>query len=255
MRFMLASALLLCLGGNFVLAAPQQEAREEVVSPQASPPPSGQIAPAGEGSMEPQQVKDFLRRVYRAEFRINDLFTQVRPESWNMPDTARQSFLESFGALRRQMDALEEWRVQLDGRPDSMYLAYMLHGSIDAILPRLDGVTRIVTQRENSSLGAQFSQAGNQLFDLQQAMQPYLVYLLRNQDQMLYAAQTNLVGCQQRLGSSFAGQKEPAKVLKNIVPNFKGRRARKPASAAGPAPATGAPTSAQPKPSAPPQRK
>ena len=197
--------------------------------------------------MEPQQVKDLLKRVYLSEFRINDLLTQVHPESWTMQEGARNSFLESFGALRRQMDALEEWRAALDQRPDSMYLAYMMHASIDAILPRLDGVTRIISQRENTSLGAQFSQAGNQLFDLQQTMQPYLVYLLRNQDQMLHAAQTNLVGCEKRLGTALREQQGPVKVLKNIVPDFKGRRVPKPAAAPSSAPASGAPPAAQPK--------
>jgi len=120
-----------------------------------------------------------------------------------------------------------------------MYLGYMTHASVDAILPRLDGVARIITQRENPSLGAQFSQAGNQLFDLQQALQPYLIYLLRNQDQTLYAAQANLAACEARLGELVLRQSEPAKVLKNIVPDFKGRRARQPAApAASVAPAT-----------------
>jgi hypothetical protein len=257
MKHLLAIALLLWMGEGMILAAPQkaaspsQEIQPEVVSPSASLPPSTQVAPGGEGFMEPQQVKDLLKRVYLAEFRTNDLLTQVHPESWKMPESARNSFLESFGALRRQMGALEEWRAALDQRPDSMYLAYMMHASIDAILPRLDGVTRIISQRENSSLGAQFSQAGNQLFDLEQTLQPYLVYLLRNQDQMLYAAQANLVGCEKRLGAALAGQREPAKIMKNIVPDFKGRRTRRsdaPASSM-PAPAT------QPKSPAPPAKK
>ena len=145
-----------------------------------------------------------------------------------MPESARDSFKQSFTVLRSQMDALEGWRSQLKERPDSMYLAYMMHASIDAILPRLDSVTQIITVRENSSLGAQFSQAQNRLFDLQQQLQPYLVYLLRNQDQLLRAAQTNLAGCESRLGTALAGQREPVKVMKNIVPDFKGRRVPKP---------------------------
>jgi len=245
MKFLLISALLLGPDEGNLCAGPQQaplqEIQEEVVAPQASPPPATQIAPAGDGFMEPQQVRDWLKRLYLAEYRVNDLLSQVRPEGWTLTAGARASFAETYGALRRQMDALGEWRAQLDQRPDSMYLGYMTHASIDAILPRLDAVTRIITQRENSSLGAQFSQAGNQLFDLQQALQPYLIYLLRNQDQMLYAAQTNLVGCEQRLGAALAGQREPAKVLKNIVPDFKGRRARKPAPPTGPPPATTSP--------------
>jgi hypothetical protein len=237
MKLILTMAVLFCLAAEAAFATPQTDAAEpqaEVVTPRENLPASAQVAPAGEGFMEPQQVKDLLKRVYLIEFRINDLFTQVRPESWNLPESSRQSFQDSFGALQNQMTALEEWRVQLDGRPDSMYLAYMMHASIDAILPRLDGVTRIITQRENASLGAQFSQAGNQLFDLQQALQPYLVYLLRNQDQQLYAAQSNLVACQQRLGAAEASRQEPAKVLKNVVPDFKGRRVRKPAPPASP---------------------
>ncbi len=231
MNYLLAFALLLAPGAGATGAAASQEVRDEVVTPPSPPPPTTQVAPPGEGFMEPQHVKDLLKRIYLAEFRINDLLTQVKSESWNMPEGARSSFTDTFSALRRQMDALEEWRVQLDARPDSMYLGYMTHASIDAILPRLDAVTRIITQRENSSLGAQFSQAGNQLFDLQQALQPYLVYLLRNQDQTLYAAQTGLAGCEGRLGAALREQQGPAKVLKNIVPDFKGRRARKPAAA------------------------
>ena len=209
-------------------AAGSDESQEEVVSAPEPLPASTQLAPGGEGFMEPQQVRDLLQRVYLTDFRINDLFSEVRPDKWNMPETARNSFAQSFTALRSQMEALEGWRSQLNDRPDSMYLAYMMHASIDAILPRLDSVTQIITQRENSSLGAQFSQAQNQLFDLQQALQPYLVYLLRNQDQVLHAAQSNLAGCESRLGVALAGQREPAKIMKNIVPDFKGRRKPKP---------------------------
>ena len=234
MRFLPAIALLFLLGQGVWCAEPQQavttDVQAEAVAPGQTPPP------AGEGFVEPQQVKELLHRMWLAEYRINDLFSEVHPERWMMPESARESFRDTFDALRKQMEALEAWRGQLDARPDSMYLGYMTHASIDAILPRLDGVTRIITQRENTSLGAQFSQAGNQLFDLQQALQPYLVHMLRNQDQNLYAVQTNLAGCEGRLGAAMRGQSEPAKVMKNIVPDFKGRRVRKPAAPAGGAP-------------------
>jgi hypothetical protein len=98
MKPLLAFALLLCWGAGTILAAPQeaspaaQETQPEVVAPAASLPPSTHIAPVGEGFMEPQQVKDWLKRLYLAEFRINDLFTQVRPEIWNMPEGAPNRF-------------------------------------------------------------------------------------------------------------------------------------------------------------------
>jgi hypothetical protein len=189
--------------------------------------------------MEAPQAKELLHRLWLAEYRVNDLLTEVHPDRWKISETARASFRESFDALQEQMRALEGWRGQFEGRPDSMYLGYMTHASIDAILPRLDGVTRLITQRENASLGTQFSQAGNQLFDVQQALQPYLVNLLRGQDQVFYATQTNLAACESRLGTALRGQSAPAKVIRNIVPEFKGRRVHKPstASVASPAPA------------------
>jgi hypothetical protein len=95
---------------------------------------------------------------------------------------------------------------------------------MNAALPRLDGVARTASQFENASLGPQYSQAGNQLFDLQQALQPYLAYLLRNSDQLVYAAQTNLAGCQNDLGNALRGQGGPAKPLKNTFVEFHARR-------------------------------
>lgn len=229
-------------------------------APPKSPPPSAQepappetekievapvpkpAGPGAEGFMEPAQVKEILQRVWRAEYRLNDLLTEVHPERWKLADPARGSFQQTFDTLRSQLQALEGWRGQLDVRPDSMYLGYMTHASIDALLPRLDAVTRMVSHHENTSLGAQFSQVGNQLFDLQQALQPYLVYLLRNQDQMLQAAQTNLAGCQNELSFAMRGRTQRAKPMKNIRPDFKGRRKPKPAEAGkeGAAPTGGA---------------
>jgi hypothetical protein len=208
----------------------QQPAPPETEKIEVAPAPSP-AGPGAEGFMEPAQVKAILQRLWLAEYRLNDLLSQVRPERWKLGDATRNSFQQTFDALRSQLQALEGWRGQLDARPDSMYLGYMLHASIDALLPRLDAVTRMISTHENTSLGAQFSQAGNQLFDLQQELQPYLVYLLRNQDQVLQATQTNLAACQNELSYAMRGRTERAKPMKNIRPDFKGRRKPKPLEA------------------------
>jgi len=220
--------------------APDQSLETETV--QSSQPASATM-PSGEGFMEPAQVKEILQKVWLAEYRLNDLLTQVQPERWKLDDSTRRSFQQTFETLRSELKALEEWRSQLDARPDSMYLGYMMHASVDAVLPRLDAVTRMISAHENSSLGAQFSQAGNQLFDLQQAVQPYLVYLLRNQDQLLRAAQGNLASCQNELSYAMRGRTQRVTPMRNVRPDFKGRRKPKPATAGkeGGAPAGAAP--------------
>jgi hypothetical protein len=200
--------------------APPQTETVETVQPGPAKP---QTAPGGEGYLEPAQVKELLRKVWLAEYRINDLLTEVHPERWKLSAAARDSFRQTLETLRAQMTALEGWRSQLNDRPDNAYLTYTTHAAVGAVLPRLDGVARSVTQRENASLGAQFSQAGNQLFDVQQSLGAYLGALLRNQDQILQATQNNLAACQNDLGYALRGRAAPPKPMKNVLPNFRGR--------------------------------
>jgi len=200
----------------------------ETVETSRPAPATPAASQAGEGFMEPAQVRELLHKVWLAEYRLNDLFTEVHPERWKLADPARSSFQQTFDTLRSQLKALEEWRIQLDARPDSMYLGYMTYTTINAALPRLDAVTHMISLHENTSLGAQFSQAGNQLFDLQQSLQPYLMYLLRSQDQLLRASQTNLAACQNQLSFAMRGRGQRVTPMKNIRPDFKGRRRPKP---------------------------
>lgn len=199
--------------------------------------------------MEAAQVKELLQRVWLAEYRLNDLLTEVRPERWKLDEATRNSFHETLETLRRQVGALDAWRAQFDARPDSVYLAFETYTAIGAVLPRLDGVARSVSRHENPSLGAQFSQAGNQLFDLQQALLPHLANLLGNHDQVVQALRANLAACQAELSFAMRGKSAPAKPMENIRPDFKGRR--KPRATANQAPTPQATAPPQPAPKKP----
>ncbi len=212
---------------------------EEVTAPSPAPPPATLNASNEPGFMDAAQVKVLLHKIWLAQFRINDLLTQVKPERWKMSDAARQSFQQTFENLRKGLAAEEEWRAQFEQRPDSMYLGYELYVTMNSLLPRLDGVAKSVSQNENSSLGAQYLQAENQIFDLQQALQPYLTYMMRNRDQVFYATQTNLASCENQLGYALHGRMGRATPMKNIAPVFKGhprhRRAKEAESSEKPA--------------------
>jgi hypothetical protein len=196
-------------------------ATETIPPPQPAQTPQPVNAP---GFMEPAPVKALAHKIWMAEYRINDLLTQVHPEKWKVSNITRNSFNQTLENLRSGLEGLEGWRAQFEKRPDSVYLGFQTYAAINAALPRLDGVAHAASQFENPSLGAQYSQAGNQLFDLQQALQPYLAYLLRNSDQLVNAAQTNLAGCQNELGNALRGQGGPAKPLKNTFVELHGRR-------------------------------
>jgi hypothetical protein len=238
---LLSSTLLLGICVSWGLA--QQPAKDQTPPKQAAGAQAGSVPPTetipapqlaqtskpvnDPGFMEPLQVKALAHKIWIAEYRINDLLTQVHPEKWKTSNVTRKSFNQTLENLHKALDGLEAWRAQFEKRPDSMYFGFQTYAAMNAALPRLDGVARAASQFENPSLGAQYSQAGNQIFDLQQALQPYVAYLLRNPDQLLYVAQTNLAGCQNELGNALRGQGGPAKPLKNTFVEFHARRHKK----------------------------
>ena len=201
--------------------ASQEIETEQIGAPKSGPGPTATSA-SPTGYLEPEQVKALLHRIWLAEYRLHDLLEQVHPDHWKMADSTRKSFGQTLDGLHKALSNEEDWRTQFDARPDSLYLGFQTYVAINAILPRLDGLSHSVAQFENPSFGAQYSQAGNQLFDLQQALQPHLAYLLKNQDGLLYAAQTNLASCQNELNFAEHDKEGKAVPMKNIAPVFKG---------------------------------
>jgi hypothetical protein len=235
--------------------ASQEVETEKVTVPVETPPPIT-TRTGTTGYLEPAQVKALLQKVWLAQYRIDDLLAQVRAERWKMPDTAGKSFAQTLENLRTALASEADWRAQFDGRPDSLYLGFQTYVAINAVLPRLDGVARAVSQYENASFGAQYSQAANQLFDLQQSLQPHLVFLSKNQDGLLLATQTNLASCQNELGYALHNKEGRATPMKNVAPVFKGGKRPHPATEpAGNEKKTRAKTAGASKPSANPPAK
>lgn len=208
--------------------APPKQAAGARSMPQTEtiPPPESAQTPQpvhAPGYMEPAQVKIVAQHIWQAEMRVRDLLKGLHPERWKTSDITRKSFNQTLENLHNTLDALEQWRRQFEDRPDSMYLGFQTYATINAVLPRLDGVGRTASHFENTSLVAQYSEVGDRLFDLQQALAPYIAYLLRNPDQLLEVSQTNLAGCQKQLGS-LHGPDEPAQPMKNTFVELHTRR-------------------------------
>ena len=215
-------------------APASQEVQTETIG---NPGPASTAAAASKpaGVLELDQVKALMHRVWLAEFRLSDLVAQVHPDKWKMAEDTRQSFQQSVQALQQAIRTEEDWRGQYEARPDSLYLGFQTYLAIGALLPRVDGVAHGVAQYENASFGGQYSQAANQLFDLRQLLEPHLIYLLKNQDDVLVTAQSNLASCQHELNFAEHDREGKATPMKNIAPDFKGRLHKKPAEDAAPA--------------------
>ena len=177
------------------------------------------------GYMDAQQVKALLDQTRFAEYRLNDLLTDVHPERWKMSDDARNSFNQTLRTMRSQFKDLAGWREQFAARPESTYAGVETYATIGGILPRLEGVAQTISQDDNASYGAQFSQVADRLFDLQQKLAPYLGFLLNNQDSITQALENSLAGCQTQLSHAMRGQSERPKWMRNSAPD-RARRTR-----------------------------
>jgi len=203
-----------------------QEIQTETIGVQKEKPPVSVVEAHPPGVMEPGEVKALMHKIWLAQYRLNDLLTQIHPENWKMAPAARQSFGQSLESLRKAREGEEGWRGQFEARPDSMYLGFEVYIALGALLPRIEGVAHSVAQYVNPSFGAQFSQSGNQLFDLQQVLVPHLTFLLKNQDHLLLTAQTGLAACENQLNYAMRGKEKRAVPMRNIAPDFKGGHKR-----------------------------
>lgn len=233
-----------------MLAAPQSQAGKAPQSAPSKPTPPGSSqeiqtekveAPAlatvkpstvvsQAGSMPAAEVQATLQKIRFSEIRINDLLTDVHPDRWKLQTATLDSLNQSLKTLRDQVTALEGWRAQLNARPDSIYLGFQTYTAIDAVLPRLYGVARSVSEHENASYGAQFNQAGDQLFSLQQTIGTFVSSLLQSQDQVIAALGNNLAGCQKDLTVAMRSAPKPVKYMKNFSPIRPQRRSSRRAS-------------------------
>jgi hypothetical protein len=209
--------------------ASQEPQTEKVEVPSAPTSPPATLTSEA-GSLRPEEMAALLKNMRFSEYRINDLLTDVKPERWKLPEATLNSFNETLKTLRSAVEALEQWRAQLSQRPDSIYLGFQTYAAIDAVLPRLYGVASSVAEHENSSYAAQVSQAGGQLFDLQQKLGSYVGSLLHFQDQQIVALDNNLAACQQTLGAEMRGKTPRATPMKNVRMGRPQRRSSHPLS-------------------------
>ena len=176
------------------------------------------------GYMEPAQTHALLTKLWQAEARVKDLTTQIHPEKLNLPAAALAGFNGNLDMLRRNLAALEKSRELFDGRVDSEYLGFETYAGISEVLPPIERLTATVSRYNNLTLEGEFNQAWNDLLTMRQSLKPYLSFLLRNHDQIFVTVETNLAGCQNELGYKKYNANGSAKSMRNVLPDFKGRR-------------------------------
>ncbi|TAM81883.1 MAG: hypothetical protein EPN47_10775 [Acidobacteria bacterium] len=207
-------------------APPEQIETEKIKVPEnmQSPPRSMANQP---GYMEPAQTHQLLVKLWQAEARVNDLVTQIRPEELKMAAVDLDNFNNDLKVLRGSLAYLEESRQIFDRRVDSEYLGFETYAGISEVLPLIERLTRTISRHNNPSLEGEFNQSWNDMLTMRQSLKPYLSFLLRNHDQIFVTMEANLAGCQNELGYKNYKANGSATNMRNVLPEFKGRRVHK----------------------------
>lgn len=207
-------------------ASPEQIETERIKVPESLQAPPRSMA-SQPGYMEPAQTHQLLSKLWQAEARVKDLTTQIRPDQLKMPAVEIANFNNTLNALRGSLASLDQSRQMFDSRPDSEYLGFETYAGISEVLPQLERLSRTASRYNNPSLEGEFNQSWNDLLTMRQSLKPYLSFLLRNHDQIFLTMETNLAGCQNELGyKNYKTDSSPTN-LRNVLPDFKGRRVRK----------------------------
>jgi hypothetical protein len=199
-----------------------------------APPPPVQYLPGLTPPLSGPQVKAILYKIYVSVYRIHDLLTQERPGTWKAPKPTRAVDDEARATLLARIGELEKWRGLFSEYPDNMYDAFQTYRSVEDLFAPLDAFSEGVGQYESTSLASDYSRQAGDLQARLGDLIPYISFILKHESHSVALYQSDLAACQNRLSYAMHGFAHAAIPMRNILPDFKGRRVtRKRARTAG----------------------
>ncbi|MGH9327828.1 MAG: hypothetical protein ACRD2B_14255 [Terriglobia bacterium] len=177
--------------------------------------------------LTPAQVKSILFKIYTSYFRINDLLGQEHPEQWKASPAERTLVSEAREALLVRLQKVEKWRALFSQSPDNVYYGFETYIAVTDVLHPLRIFSREVSRDENAGLGADYRRRAADLESQLRELVPYFGFVLKNNEAGTAQYQADLANCQNKLGYAMHGFVRPAAAMRNVVPDFEGRRARR----------------------------
>lgn len=199
----------------------------ERITPRAVPPPLTTPVAVITPPLTANQVKAILFKIYTSYFRINDLLSQERPEQWKTSPAERTLVGGAREALFSKLRNLEKWRALFSQSPGNVYYGFETYVAVNDLLHPLRMFSREISRDENARLGDDYSRRAADLEAQLQNLVPYFRFILKNDEAGYGQYQADLANCQNELGYAMHGFVRPATSMKNVVPDFEGRRARR----------------------------
>ncbi len=208
------------------LQGPKGLAVERITS-QPVPPPITTPVTVVTPPLTASQVKSILVDVYTSYFRINDLLGQEQPKHWKTSPAERILVSEAREALLAKLRNLEKWRALFSQSPDNIYYGFEAYLAVNDVLHPLRVFGREISRDEDARLGEDYSRRAADLEAQLRRLVPYFSFILKNNQEGNGQYQADLANCQNELGYAMHGFIRPATPIKNVVPAFEGRRARR----------------------------
>jgi hypothetical protein len=191
----------------------------------AAPPPPVQYLPGLTPPLTSAQVKAVLYQIYTSIYRVRDLLTQEHPDRWKASLPERAAANQTRASVLSEARELEKWREMFSEYPDNMYYAFQLYRSVQELAQPLQAFSLGVDRYESATLASDYSRRAGDLQASLSDLIPYINFFLQHESHSIDLYQSDLATCQNRLSYAMHGFIHPAIPMKNIVPDFKGRRA------------------------------
>lgn len=198
----------------------------ERISATAAPPPARYV-PILTPPLTDAQVKAILYQIYVSVFRIRDLLSQEQPESWKAPKTERDAEALARATLLSRAGELEKWRGLFSEYPDSMYYAFQTYRSVEDLFQPLDAFSRGVSRYRDPRVASNYTSEASDLRARLDGLLPYISFILRHESNSIALYESDLAACQSKLSYAMHGLGSAPVAMRNIVPDFQGRRVRR----------------------------
>jgi hypothetical protein len=190
----------------------------------SAPPPPVQYLPGLIPPLSSSQVKAVLYKMYVSVYRVRDLLSQEKPDQWKASLADRNAAEQARTSILSEANELEKWRGLFSEYPENMYYAFQLYRSVAQLVQPLQAFSLGVDRYEDANLASDYSRRAGDLQARLGDLIPYITFFLQHESQNINLYQSDLASCQNRLSYAMHGFNHIAIPMRNILPDFKGRR-------------------------------
>jgi hypothetical protein len=128
-------------------------------------------------SLDPNDVRALLYKIYTAAYRVTDLAGTLQPGNLKISDQDRAALGQKLDALRAALAALERPRGDFYNHPESAALGRETLSALKALLPQLDDFKTALAQSAGAGPANDYQQPAADLAALASQLEPYVSYL------------------------------------------------------------------------------